>query len=78
MNDDDIIRQRIAGRSVRAIAKAQGCSAAQVNEAIDRWSACAINAETRRVLGYLGPNVGDVYNIRISRLNPAVAKIVYG
>jgi hypothetical protein len=31
-----------------------------------------------QVLGYLGPNVGDVYNIRVSRLNPAVAEIVEG
>jgi Mor family transcriptional regulator len=36
MNDDAIIKQRIAGKSVRAIAKTQRCSVAQVNEAIDR------------------------------------------
>lgn len=29
-----------------------------------------------RVLDYVGPAVGGVYNIKISRLNPAVAKIV--
>jgi hypothetical protein len=39
MSDDDIIHQPIAGRSVRAIAKAQGTSTAAVNEAIDRWAA---------------------------------------
>jgi len=39
VNDDDdrIIRQRIAGRSVRAIAKA--CDAvAEINRVIDRWA----------------------------------------
>jgi hypothetical protein len=30
-----------------------------------------------RVLDFVGPAVGAVYNIKISRLNPAVAKIVY-
>jgi hypothetical protein len=29
-----------------------------------------------RVLDFVGPAVGDVYNIKISRLNPAVAKMV--
>jgi hypothetical protein len=37
MNDDDIIRQHIDGRSVRAIAKAQRTTVAEINEAIDRW-----------------------------------------
>jgi hypothetical protein len=32
MNDDDTIRQRISGRSVRAVAKDRCCSVAQVNE----------------------------------------------
>jgi hypothetical protein len=31
-----IIKQRINGRSVRAIAKARRCSVAETNEAIDR------------------------------------------
>jgi hypothetical protein len=39
MNDDDIIRQRVSGRSVRAIAQDRRCSVAQVNEVIDRWAA---------------------------------------
>jgi hypothetical protein len=38
MDDDTIIHERIAGRFVRAIAKAQGRSVAQVNQAIDRWA----------------------------------------
>jgi transposase len=42
MNDDEIIRQRIAGKSVRAIAKAQGVSVATVNKTIDRWAATSI------------------------------------
>ncbi len=48
MSDDEIIQQRIAGRSVRAIAKAQHCSVAQVNEAIDRWAATAIDDKIRK------------------------------
>jgi hypothetical protein len=31
MNDDTIIKQRVSGRSVRAIAKTNGCSVAEVN-----------------------------------------------
>jgi hypothetical protein len=31
MNDDEIIRQRISGRSARAIAKAQGCTLTELN-----------------------------------------------
>lgn len=38
MEDDDIIRQRIAGRSVHAIAGTQGCTVAEVNRVIDRWA----------------------------------------
>jgi hypothetical protein len=48
MNDDEIIQQRIAGRSVRAIAKAQHCSVAQVDEAIDRWAESAITDKIRK------------------------------
>jgi hypothetical protein len=48
MNDDVIIQQRISGRSVRAIAKAQGCSVAQINQAIDRWAELAIDDKTRK------------------------------
>jgi hypothetical protein len=49
MNDNDIVRQRIAGCSVRPIAKAQHCSVAQVNEAIDRSAATAIDDKTRKL-----------------------------
>jgi hypothetical protein len=48
VNDDDIIRQCIAGKSVRAIAKARRHSVAQVNEVIDRWSRVALTAEARK------------------------------
>jgi hypothetical protein len=48
MNDDGIIQQRIAGRSVRAIAKAQGQSVAQVNEVIDRWPELQIDDKVRK------------------------------
>jgi hypothetical protein len=46
--DDDIIRQRISGRSVREIAKARRCSVAQINEAIDRWTATSIDDKIRK------------------------------
>lgn len=48
MNDDELIEQRIRGRSVRAIAKAQGCSIAQINEAIDHWAATALDDKMRK------------------------------
>jgi hypothetical protein len=50
MNDDDdfIVRQRIAGRSVRAIAKALSISVADVNRAIDRWAETMVNPALRK------------------------------
>jgi hypothetical protein len=45
MNDDEIIRQRIAGKSVRAIAKTQRRSVAEINTVIDRWASVALTAE---------------------------------
>jgi len=50
MNDDDdlIVRQRIAGRSVRAIAKALSISVADVNRAIDRWAETMVNPAVRK------------------------------
>ena len=48
MNDDVIIQQRISGRSVRAIAKAQGCSVVEVNKALDRFSETTIDDKVRR------------------------------
>lgn len=49
MNDDDkIIRQRIAGHSVRDIAKARRKSMSGINEAIDRWADSTITDKTRK------------------------------
>jgi hypothetical protein len=48
MNDDAIIKQRIAGKSVRAIAKAQRRSVSEINAVIDRWSSVALTAEARK------------------------------
>jgi hypothetical protein len=42
MSDDDIIRQRISGRSV------QRRSVAEINAVIDRWSSIALTAEARQ------------------------------
>lgn len=47
-NDDKIIEARIAGRSVRAIAKAQGCSVAEVNRVIDFWADQTITGRIRK------------------------------
>ena len=67
MNDDVIIQQRISGRSVRAITNAQGCSVAQINQAIDRWAESAIDdkhalsraRQTRPIAGgLLRPSLG--------------------
>jgi transposase len=60
-SDDDIIQLRISGHSVRAIAKAQHCSVAQVNEAIDRWAASAIDDKIRKTrTGATRCTTGDV------------------
>jgi hypothetical protein len=48
MKDDAIIKQRIRGRSVRAIAKAQHTTVAAINEAIDRWTASTIDDKIRK------------------------------
>jgi hypothetical protein len=47
MNDDTIIRDRIAGKSVRAIAEAQRIPESAVNDAIDRWASSAITDRIR-------------------------------
>src|SRR5262249_43734097 len=52
MNDDEIIRQRISGRSARAIAKAQATTVAEVNKALDRFTETTIVRACRM----LGPN----------------------
>jgi hypothetical protein len=48
MNDDEIIRQRISGRSARAIAKAQVTTVAEVNKALDRFTETTIDDKVRR------------------------------
>lgn len=48
MDDDRIIRPRIAGHSVREIAKARRCSVSAINEAIDRWPVSVIDDKTRK------------------------------
>jgi len=48
MNDDEVIRQRISGRSARAIAKAQATTVAEVNKALDRFTETTIDDKIRR------------------------------
>ena len=48
MNDDEVIRQRISGRSARAIAKAQATTVAEVNKALDRFTEITIDDKIRR------------------------------
>jgi hypothetical protein len=48
MNDDEVIRQGINGRSARAIAKAQATTVAEVNEALDRFTETTIDDKIRR------------------------------
>jgi hypothetical protein len=48
MNDDTIIQQRVSGRSARAIARAQGCTLAEVTRVLDRFTATTIDDKTRK------------------------------
>ena len=48
MNDDTILQQRIVGRSARAIAKAQGCTLAEVSRVLDHFTETTIDDKTRR------------------------------
>jgi hypothetical protein len=48
MDEDRIIAERISGKSVRAIAKSQGCSVAQVNHVVDAWAEEAIDDQLRK------------------------------
>jgi hypothetical protein len=48
MNDDEVIRQRISGRSARAIAKAQATTVAEVNKALDHFTETTIDDKVRR------------------------------
>jgi hypothetical protein len=53
IDEDRIIAEHINGRSARAIAKAEGCSVAQVNHVIDAWAAEAIDDHLRTRSLYL-------------------------
>lgn len=55
MDDDQIIAQCIAGKSVRAIAKAQGTTVAAINKAIDAWAETAIDDKIRKNTQVLEP-----------------------
>jgi len=48
MNDDTIIQQRVSGRSARAIARAQGCTLAEVSRVLDRFTETTIDDKTRK------------------------------
>ena len=48
MNDDTIIQQRVSGRSARAIARAQGCTLAEVSKVLDRYTETTIDDKTRK------------------------------
>lgn len=48
MNDDEIIQQRVSGRSVRAIARTLGCTAAEVGVVLDRFAEATIDDKTRK------------------------------
>jgi hypothetical protein len=47
MSDDDIIQQRVSGRSVRAIARTFGVTGAEVNAVIDRFATATIDDKIR-------------------------------
>jgi hypothetical protein len=48
MNDDRMIRQRIAGHGVSEIAKAWRMTVSEVNEATDHWADSTITDKTRK------------------------------
>ena len=48
MNDDEIVQQRVSGRSARAIARAQGCTLAEVTRVLDRFTETTIDDKTRK------------------------------
>ena len=47
MNDDEIVQQRVSGRSARAIARVQGCTLTEVNRVLDRFTETTIDDKTR-------------------------------
>jgi hypothetical protein len=48
MTDDQIIQQRVSGRSARAIARAHGCTLAEVSRVLDHFTETTIDDKTRR------------------------------
>src|SRR5215831_13761352 len=48
MNDDEIVQQRVGGRSARAIARAQGCTLAEVTRVLDRFTETTIDDKARK------------------------------
>src|SRR5262249_47403674 len=48
MNDDEIVQQRVSGRSARAIARVQGCTLTEVNRVLDRFTETTIDDKTRK------------------------------
>lgn len=48
VDEDQVIVQRISGRSVRAIAKQHGCSVAEINAVIDNWASSSIDDQIRK------------------------------
>ena len=48
MNDDEIVQQRVSGRSARAIARAHGCTLAEVGKVLDRFTETTIDDKTRK------------------------------
>ena len=48
MNDDEIVQQRVSGRSARAIARAQGCTLAEVTRVLDCFTETTIDDKTRK------------------------------
>ena len=48
MNDDEIVQQRVSGRSARAIARAHGITPAEVSKVLDRFTETTIDDKTRK------------------------------
>src|SRR5262249_17371887 len=45
---DEIVQQRVSGRSARAIARVQGCTLTEVNRVLDRFTETTIDDKTRK------------------------------
>ena len=48
MNDDEIVQQRVSGRSARAIARAHSITPAEVSKVLDRFTETTIDDKTRK------------------------------